>query len=379
MSKLLDHVRSTMKSQDTEGRFELLFTRTPGYLWACFFRALHIHPIAVTLASIVLGAGSAFFFVRTDLTSNIIAVALLVIANWFDCADGQLARMTGKKTLIGRILDGFAGDVWFQFIYVALAIRLTPTWGIWGWILGAYAGYWCHVRQANLADYYRNIHLYFLLGPTRSELDRSHLLQQHYNALRWRSSAWFEKLYLFFYIRYTLRQEHMTPTCQRLFFYLFPSAPLSKSSSSSSIAQAPSASADQATSNPSTDISTTSPPAPNIPPALRTEFLAASRPMMPACQALTFDLRIAVLYITALFNVVWLYFLFEGIVLQIIFLRLRHRHERLCAGLIARYFCGTGPISTQATLCTSQAVPATSSSTTTMSSPTNEVRPPSQP
>lgn len=283
---------------DTEGTFELIFTRTPGYLWAQLFRVLHVHPIAVTLISIVLGAASAFFFVRHDLVSNIIAVTLLVVANWFDCADGQLARMTGKKTLVGRILDGFAGDVWFQFIYVALAIRLTPTWGIWGWLLGAYAGYWCHIRQANLADYYRNLHLFFQLGPERSELDRSHLLSQRYDSLRWHSSAWFEKLYLFFYIRYTLRQEHMTPRCQEMLNHLLPH-PISE--------------------------------------ATRDEFLRRSRPMMPACQALTFDLRIAVLYLTALLDIVWVYFLFEAIVLQIIFFRLRSRHEQLCADITAQY------------------------------------------
>lgn len=299
MSKLLDNVRATMKSDQTEGTFELLFTRTPGYLWAQFFRVLHVHPIAVTLISIILGAGSAFFFVKTDLRSNIIAVALLIVANWFDCADGQLARMTGKKTLIGRILDGFAGDVWFQFIYVALAIRLTPTWGIWGWILGAYAGYWCHIRQANLADYYRNIHLFFQLGPDRSELDRSHLLRQRYETLSWRSRDWFEKLYLFFYIRYTLRQEHMTPRCQQMLSLLLPSS--------------------------------------SIPQPLRETFVRRSHPLMPACQALTFDLRIAVLYLSALFNVVWVYFLFEAIVLQFIFFRLRSSHEHLCADITAQY------------------------------------------
>jgi len=287
-----------MKSEDTEGRFELLFTRTPGYLWALFFRQLHVHPIAVTLLSIVLGASSAFFFAREDLQSNLIAIALLVIANWFDCADGQLARMTGQKTLIGRILDGFAGDVWFQCIYVALALRLTPTWGLWGWLLGAYAGYWCHVRQANLADYYRNMHLFFQLGSGRSELDRSHKLGLRYDTLRWRSSDWFEKLYLFFYIRYTLRQEHMTPLCQQMLDRM-----------------------EQSHGN-------------GLPDALRQEFVRRSRPMMPACQALTFDLRIGVLYLTALLNCVWAYFLFEGIVLQIIFFRLRRRHEQLCADIV---------------------------------------------
>lgn len=296
----LDRVRETMKSADTEGRFELYFTRTPGYLWAQLFRVLHVHPIAVTLISIVLGASSAFFFVRHDLQSNLIAVALLVVANWLDCADGQLARQTGKKTLIGRILDGFAGDVWFQFIYVALAIRLTPTWGIWGWLVGAYAGYWCHVHQANLADYYRNQHLYFLLGREGSELDRSWALQQRFEKLRWRSADWFEKLYLFFYIRYTLRQEHMTPCCQEMLDLL----------------------ADRYGNE--------------IPDDIREEFVRRSRPMMPACQALTFDLRIGVLYLTALLDCVWVYFLFEGIVLQIVFFWLRRRHERLCADIIQR-------------------------------------------
>lgn len=294
MSRLFENVRSTMKSQDTEGRFELLFTRTPGYLWAQAFRVLHVHPIAVTLLSIVLGVASAFFFVREDWQANLIAICLLVTANWLDCADGQLARMTGQKTLIGRILDGFAGDVWFQCIYVALAIRLTPTWGIWGWLLGAYAGYWCHVRQANLADYYRNQHLYFQLGPTKSELDRSHLLKQRYASLRWHSNAWFEKLYLFFYIRYTLRQEHMTPHCQVML---------------SSLSQHY---------------------GDDIPVSLRETFCRESRPLMPACQALTFDLRIAVLYISALLNVVWVYFLFEGIVLQGLFFWLKAKHEHLC-------------------------------------------------
>ena len=289
-----------MKSEDTEGRFELLFTRTPGYLWAQFFRVLHVHPIAVTLLSIVLGVASAFFFVHIDLKSNIVAISLLVVANWLDCADGQLARMTGKKTLIGRILDGFAGDVWFQFIYTALAIRLTPTWGIWGWLLGAYAGYWCHVHQANLADYYRNQHLYFQLGAQRSELDRSRQLKQRYASLRWRSKDWFEKLYLFFYIRYTIRQENMTPRCQQMLDLL-----------QERYGQ-------------------------DIPEDIRQMFVNRSRPMMPACQMLTFDLRIGVLYLTALLNCVWAYFLFEGIVLQIVFFRLRRRHERLCEDVIER-------------------------------------------
>ena len=104
-STLKERVQDTLKSEDTEGTFELYVTRTPGYLWALLFKKLHIHPIAVTLLSIVIGALAGYFFWWDDLYMNLIGMFLLIWANWYDCADGQLARMTGQKTLIGRILD----------------------------------------------------------------------------------------------------------------------------------------------------------------------------------------------------------------------------------------------------------------------------------
>ena len=172
-STLKERVQATLKSEDTEGTFELYVTRTPGYLWALLFKKLHIHPIAVTLLSIVIGALAGYFFWWDDLYMNLIGMFLLIWANWYDCADGQLARMTGQKTLIGRILDGFAGDVWFFSIYFFLCLRLTDEsapwgqpWGIWIWLIAAFSGFHCHAKQCAVADYYRNIHLYFLKGAT---------------------------------------------------------------------------------------------------------------------------------------------------------------------------------------------------------------------
>lgn len=44
---------------------------------------------------------------------TLIGIFLLMWANHYDSCDGQLARLTGKKTRWGRMLDGFAGDLWF--------------------------------------------------------------------------------------------------------------------------------------------------------------------------------------------------------------------------------------------------------------------------
>lgn len=280
-----------MKSRDVESDFELYVTRTPGYLWAMLFQRLHVHPIAVTLMGIVIGAASAIFFYYDDLRLNLIGMLMLIWANWYDCADGQLARMTGQRTLIGRILDGFAGDVWFFFIYLAILLRLWPEWGIGIFLLEAWAGLYCHTRQCALGDYYRNIHLWAVYGREGSELDSSDRQRQRMQSLRWDSKDWFEKLYLFFYTRYTRSQEQQTPAFQRL-RPLFEKLPL------------------------------------NDP--LREQFRRESLPIMPLSNIITFDTRIIVLFLSLAAGLPWIYFIFEATVLEAVRHYARRRHEAFC-------------------------------------------------
>lgn len=294
----MDRVRASMKSAETEGAFELYITRTPGFVWALFFKQLHVHPIAITLLSIVLGATSGYFLGNTDIYKNLIGVGLLIWANWYDCADGQLARMTGQKTLLGRVLDGFAGDVWFFSIYLFICLQLQATWGVWIWLLAMWSGFHCHARQCSLADYYRNIHLYFLCGSQGSELDNAAQQEATMRSLSWRSRDWFQKLYLFFYVRYTRSQERMTPAFQTLRKQL--------------------ANRQEA-----------------IPDPAIKRFLAASRPLMKYCNILTFDTRVAVLFVSVLTGYPWIFFLFETTVLEVLRLYVRRVHEQACKLLSA--------------------------------------------
>ena len=297
---LTERVRATMKSEDTEGAFELYVTRTPGYLWALFFKALHVHPIVVTLISIVIGASCGYFFYFDDLKMNLIGMLLLVWANWYDCADGQLARMTDQRTLVGRLLDGLAGDIWFFSIYVALAMRIAPipTWttteGWWVWLILAYAGFICHARQCALADYYRNIHLWFQLGKGRSELDTTAQENQRYNELQWKSGEWFEKMYLFFYRAYTKGQEDQTPQFQQ--FY----GALQKRYGD------------------------------EVPQELREQFRQKSLPLMKYTNILTFDTRVGVLFLSLFIGIPLVYPLFEIFVLEPLRFYMKHRHEGFC-------------------------------------------------
>jgi len=152
----------TLKSADTEETLDLLFYRPWGYVWALLFRWLHIPPNPVTVAGIFIGVAAGILFGYSDLYYNVIGMALLVIANSLDSADGQLARMTGQKTRIGHILDGMCGNIWFITIYIALCVRMQHEgFAGWIWALGALAGV-SHILQAQMADYYRNIHLLFI-------------------------------------------------------------------------------------------------------------------------------------------------------------------------------------------------------------------------
>ena len=58
-----------------------------------------------------------------------------------------------------------------------------------------------------MADYYRQIHLFFLKGEAGSELDSSKQMLEKFNDLSWKSN-FFEKLTYMFYSNYTVRQEH---------------------------------------------------------------------------------------------------------------------------------------------------------------------------
>ena len=282
-------IASTYKSLDTEERFDIYFNRPIGYLWALFFKALHVHPNVVTILSIILGAGAGYFFYFTDWRLNLIGVLLLVWANHYDSADGQLARMTGQKTLWGRILDGFAGDVWFFSIYFFICLRLTPTWGVWIWLLAAFSGFICHSKQCALADYYRNIHLYFLKGKEGSELDNSARQRRLFREAPWKGH--------FFYGNYTHSQEQMTPRFQR--FFALVNAKY----------------------------------AGNVPQTLRDEFRKGSLPLMKWANILTFNTRAIVLFVVVLTGVPWVYFLFEVTVMNVLFFYMRGRHEALCARL----------------------------------------------
>ena len=320
-----EEFKKTLKSSDTEDWLDLHFVRPFCYYWALLFARLDIPPNTVTILSMFIGAGSAIFFGCASfyyngmegLMFNIIAILMLCLADIFDCTDGQLARMTGKKSKLGRILDGLAGFTWFIPIYHAMIYRFylhhdlefqwlgiedTPenaliVTGI-AYIIGVIAGFMGTGGQQRLADYYIQVHLFFLKGEKGSELDNSKRQQEIYDQMD-ESTPAYERYFQKTYIDYTKKQEASTPQFQRL---------LAKLRSKFGSLDA-------------------------IPQEFREEFRQYSLPVIKWNGLLTFNFRSFWLFLFCLLDVPVMYFVWEIVGMGLLYLYVKRRHEAFCRKL----------------------------------------------
>ena len=299
MATFKELLKLSFKSEDTEEWLDVYFTRPIGLVFALLWNKLDIHPNVITIVSIFLGVGAGWMFHYTDLLHNVYGVLLLMFANFCDSTDGQMARITGKKTLIGRMLDGFSGDLWFTSIYIGIIVRLWNQnipgtdiqWGIWAFVLCAIAGVLLHSKQSSLADYYRQIHLFFLLGKEGSELDTYKQQRAHYEELP--KSDVLSRVFFYNYANYCKSQEQRTPEFQKFFV--------------------------RWKNNPSEDV--------------RQKLLDGSRPLMKYTNLLTFNTRAITIYVTCLLDCPWVYPLVEITVFQAMYVYMHKTHEKLCTSL----------------------------------------------
>ena len=172
-------------------------------------------PAAVTLLGGICGVVAGHLYYYRDLRINIVGMVLHVCANALDNADGQLARLTQKETRKGRIIDSVADHLVFASIYVHLTLRCfleDPSPAI--WLLALAAGI-SHALQGAAADYYRSTYLYFVANGTRAEIDSSSGLRSEYRGWTWRQRPW-DKLLLALYLNFTRQQEMLAPQLKKL-------------------------------------------------------------------------------------------------------------------------------------------------------------------
>ena len=320
----MDNYESSLKSNEVEGWIGRNISLPTGFLFAKGFARLGVHPNAVSVLSILAGICSSFFFVHGSfhyegacgLISNIIAALLMFLCGVLDYADGQLARMTGKSSTFGRMLDGAAAFLFYPFIYWGLFFRIVkyhsiefslfgipPThqnvilFAIAFVVLAHFSGYICFASQMRKIDYYIQAHLFFLKNRNR-EFEDSSDLQKKYDCLDWKKDFWW-KICMKLYLDYTKAQERTTPEFQKF----------------KKVARERFGSLE------------------NIPESLRMRFHDGSLPLMKYAILLSFNFRTIMLVLFCLLDIPFGYILFEMVVFSSICGIMVRKHEKLCRQL----------------------------------------------
>jgi hypothetical protein len=296
MSELNKEYEASLKSIETENKIDRIFYRPIGFQIAKMLRGTGVTPNMITIISIFVGASVGYFFYQEDKIYNIIGILLLVLANILDCVDGQLARLTGIKSAIGRILDGVAGDIWFTCIYVAFALKLSHAFGTYWFFALAVTSGLSHLVQANITDYYKTLHLYFISKEKGAEFQSlDQVKEQHKNF-----EYGVDKFFYFLYRGYTRLQEFATPSLQSMLRYLHSEY------------------------------------GDDIPQDIRVDFRKQSRQLMKLIDLLTFNGRTIVMFICVLINHVWIYFIYEIFVLNTVLILAVRKHEKMCETFIKK-------------------------------------------
>ena len=286
-------VEGTYKNRDVEGLLDIYFYRRLGFALARFFARLGLAPTGVTFLSLISGLAAGHLYYYPDLRLNLFGMGLHILSNAFDNADGQLARLTNTGSRAGRILDSISDHIVFLGIYLHLVLRClaggaSPA----IWLLALAAGL-SHAVQGGFADYFRNAYLFFVVGPSRSEVDSSVRLWAEYNQLLWRRQPW-EKFLLRTYLNFTLGQEKLSPNLMRLrvaAWRAFPST---------------------------------------IPEAIRARYRAVARPLFKSIGLLMTNTRMLILFLVLILEHPAWYFLAEVTILNLVLAYALIRQDQIC-------------------------------------------------
>jgi hypothetical protein len=150
-------VRSlAFKAIEIEELADVFFFRPFGWIIARGAGALGMTPTHLSIAGTIVGLGGAALIYDDP---GMLAFALLILSEIIDSSDGQLARMTGQVTEMGRVLDGVSDYIAHGAVYLAIAAGVVHRGGnssIFVWMLLAGIS---NAMQSQMYDHYRTAYV----------------------------------------------------------------------------------------------------------------------------------------------------------------------------------------------------------------------------
>jgi phosphatidylglycerophosphate synthase len=145
------------KAFEIEELTDVFFFRPCGWVIARGARVLRLMPTHLSIVGGIIGtAGGALLY---DKNPGALAFLLLLLSEIIDSADGQLARMTGRMTELGRVIDGVGDYVRHAAVYIAIAAGMIHRGGdsfvlVWMLLAGI-----SNAIQSQMYDYHRTAYV----------------------------------------------------------------------------------------------------------------------------------------------------------------------------------------------------------------------------
>lgn len=120
-----------------------------------------VTPNAVSVFGGLLIVAAAILYTRLSPLALAVPLGFAAHALWHvvDGADGDLARLTGRSSPVGEMVDGACDYLGHVVLYVFLAALLDDRLGGWAWLIASLAGA-SRIVQANHAESRRRTYLW---------------------------------------------------------------------------------------------------------------------------------------------------------------------------------------------------------------------------
>lgn len=151
------------KPREVEGVLDTYLIRPLGYLVATILMRTAITPNMLSVAAVIAAVFCALGYASATLQGAYWGLLFMLLHSAFDSSDGQLARLTGRDSDSGAVVDGICDHLSFTVIYIGLWYSYVAHGGPWPaalFALGVFAGA-LHSLQSALVDFQRRLFVYY--------------------------------------------------------------------------------------------------------------------------------------------------------------------------------------------------------------------------
>ncbi len=204
---IIEEYKRSLKLVEVEEIIDLIFFRPLATLLVKIVYPTNITPNQLTWVALFMGIiGTLLFTVGTP-AAFLAGAICLIVYDFFDCADGQLARLKGTGTLTGRIVDGFADYIVAVLTYLGIGFGFASNSNdpLFWWVLTVLAGF-SNAIHSVAVDYYRNQFMDYALERDSLLDEDLNKYKEEYKRLVAENIRSYDRLIIWFYLKYSALQ-----------------------------------------------------------------------------------------------------------------------------------------------------------------------------